>query len=142
MNLRAGPVAGVMATIATEGRAAFVNAFFVTFVLTIALVPWQPAGPRRVIVSLDEVHRPPVVVPMELPEPTAKPRVASGMVAALQALFDRGVMVPPVHPDAQTWPRGMVIHPPPFADDMTVEIPSALDSMLSGLLAPWLSIAS
>jgi hypothetical protein len=135
-----------MASIASEGRAAFMNAFFVTFVLTIALAPWQPAGPERVVVSLDEVRRPPVIVPMEpYREPAPVRTLTTDMLLQLfggARASSESVIVPPVHPDAKAWPHGMVITPPPFADDMSTGIPSALDNMLSGLLAPWLAIAS
>jgi hypothetical protein len=138
---RRRPVAHVMASVAADGRSAFVRAFFVTFLVTIAFLPWHQVGPQRVVVSLDAVKRPPVVVAMELDAPPA-PGLLGRLADVLAPAFGPAVIVPPAHPDAQPWPRGMVIHPPPFKDDMVTAMPNALDTMLSGLLAPWRAIAS
>jgi len=143
MNRRRGPVARVMANVASEARAAFVRAFFVTFVLTLALVPWQHAGPQQVVVSLEPVRRPPVIVAMELYREPSRGLIGT-LVDAL-AGPPLGVVPTPEHGDAQAWPGGMVIAPPPFPpvlDRMETDVPSALDSMLSGLLVPWLSLGS
>lgn len=59
------------------------------------------------------------------------------------------VLAPPAHPDARPWPHGMVIAPPPTPDPIARR-PAALDrsaapgldSLLSGLLAPWRSTPS
>jgi hypothetical protein len=64
------------------------------------------------------------------------------LVDALGRSVHPSVIVPPAHPDAQPWPRGMVIHPPPFPDRMAADIPTRLDRALSALLAPWLTTAS
>ena len=122
-------------TIAIEARPALVG----VFVATVALAPWQH-GPRveHVRVSLEDVTRPPVVVPLG-----AGP--SKGPISALvDALAPRhpDVVDPGPHPDAQPWPRGMVIHPPPFHDPIAIDMPTALDKVLSGLLAPWTAIAS
>ncbi|HEX5062590.1 MAG TPA: hypothetical protein VFV99_24630 [Kofleriaceae bacterium] len=134
-----------MANIASEPRPAIVArpAFVAAVMLAaFALVPWQHhGGTRRVIVPLDEIKRPPVIVPMEL---YAGPGVLADLVDLFAPAFDvafDSVIEPAEHPDAQPWPRGMVIHPPPFPDQMNV-MPSGLDRLLSGLLAPWHSIAS
>jgi hypothetical protein len=127
-----------MANIAFEARPALVGVFLATLVLA----PWQhPPRVEVVRVSLDEVKRPPVIVPMELGAGPA-PRGVFGVLA--DALFPAqpGVIEPPAHPDAQPWPRGMVITPPAFPDRMAIDLPSALDKMLSALLVPWHSIAS
>jgi hypothetical protein len=130
-----------MASLASEGRSAFLGAFFVTFLVTLALVPWQHS-PRYVRVSLDEVRRPPVIVPMELDREAEPPRLLRRLLDVLVPDTHAGVIAPPPHPDAAAWPRGMVIHPPPFPDRMAVDIPTALDRALSALLAPWLASPS
>lgn len=132
-----------MANIASEARPAIVvRPGFVAIVMlaAFALVPWQHTGPRRICVSLDEVKRPPVIVPMEL---YAGPGILDRLADLFAPSLDAMVIEPPAHPDAQPWPRGMVIHPPPFPDDMTANtVPGPLDRLLSGLLAPWHSISS
>jgi len=146
MNHRAVWFRDIMANIASEAPPAVGGMFaearpalVAVFILAVfALVPWQH-GPRRVIVSLDEVKRPPVIVPMEL---YAGPGLLAELAELFAPTFDVMVVEPPEHPDAQAWPRGMVIHPPPFPDDMSASVPTALDRLLSGLLAPWHSVSS
>lgn len=72
----------------------------------------------------------PVVVPMQI-QPRFHP---FGDFAA--------VLEPPAHPDARPWPHGMVIGPPRTPDPIAARLPSAVDNLLSALLAPWLSVAS
>lgn len=137
MKPAAARVAPVMASLASEGRSAFISAFFVTFLVTLALVPWQ-SSPRYVRASLEAVRRPPVIVPMELYREPEPPGLLRRLVDALVPDADAGVISPPAHPDAAAWPRGMVIDPPPFPDRMAVDIPTVLDRALSALLGPWL----
>ncbi|HEY5923879.1 MAG TPA: hypothetical protein VIV11_19505 [Kofleriaceae bacterium] len=140
MNLGGGPVAPVMASIATEGRSAFISAFFVSFVLALVLLPWQPS---RVYLRVDmrEVKRPPVIVPMEL---DAGPGLVATIAELLAPSVGPPIMIPPVHPDGQVWPKGMVIAPLRFEYRMPTGtgIPEALDRLLSGLLGPWHSESS
>ena len=135
-----------MASIATDpraasvGRAAFVAGFLLSLVISLRCEPPPPVA--FVIVSLDSVHRPAVIVPMELygaPEPRG---LVGRLVDALTLGVYADVVVPPEHADAQPWPRGMVIHPPAFPDRMAVDIPTALDRALSALLSPWVTTAS
>jgi hypothetical protein len=139
-----------MANSGTDGRAvsvarsAFVAGFLVSLVICLRCPPPPPVS---MIVSLESVKRPPVIVPMEL---YAEPQPPGIIRRLVDALTDRApnrelspaVITPPDHPDAQPWPRGMVIHPPPFPDRMAGDIPTALDRVLSGLLGPWSSTSS
>jgi hypothetical protein len=54
-------------------------------------------------------------------------------VVQVQQLPHAGVIVPPLLSDAEPWPRGMVIVPPPTGDRMAILVPGDL---LSGLIAP------
>jgi len=121
--------------IASESRPAIVGVFLATLVLA----PWQHRPGFEVVrVPLDDVVRPPVVVAMELGAPYKGPlRTLVDMVAPAHP----DVVDPGPHLDAQPWPRGMVIAPPPHPDQIAIDIPSALDKMLSGLVAPWRSTA-
>jgi hypothetical protein len=131
-----------MANIATDARAvsvaraAFVGGFLLSLVICLQC---EPPPPAFALVSLESVHRPPVIVPMEL---DVGPGWISRLVDALTLTVTPDVVAPPEHPDAQPWPRGMVIQPKPFADRMTVDVPGALDRALSALLSPWLTTAS
>ena len=128
-----------MASIATDGRNAFVSAFFVTFLATLVLMPWQPAR-TYLRVDMSSVKRPPVIVPMEL---DAGPGVMGSIAELMAPLLGPSVVIPPVHADAQAWPKGMVIYPQRFKHDMpTGGLPGALDRLLSGLLAPFRSESS
>ena len=138
MNCGGGPVAPVMASIATDGRSAFISAFFVTFVATLILMPWEPSR-SYVRVEMGDVKRPPVIVPMEL---DAAPGIMGTIAELIAPTLGMPIVVPPVHADAQAWPKGMVIYPPSFKHNMSTGIPAALDSLLSGLLAPWRSESS
>jgi hypothetical protein len=135
-----------MATFATDpraasvGRAAFVGGFLLSLVIWLRCEP--PPTVAFVFVSLDSVHRPPVIVPMELHAAPQPPGLVSRLVDALTFGTHADVVAPPEHADTQPWPRGMVIHPPAFPDRMAVDIPTALDRALSALLSPWLTTAS
>jgi hypothetical protein len=125
---------------AIVGRAAFVGGFL------LALVVWlqcQPALPSAgTLVSLEDVKRPPVIVPMELYAEPEHPGLIKQLVDALTKTTYPDAVAPPVHPDSQPWPRGMVIAPPPFPDRMATDVPTSLDRALSALLSPWLTTAS
>ena len=134
-----------MASIAADraavvGRVAFVGGFLLSLVVWLQC---EPPPARWTVVSLDSVKRPPVIVPMELYAEAPGPGILRRLLdALLPDVQDPSVIVPPAHPDAQAWPRGMVIHPPPFPDRMAIDLPGALDRALSALLAPWRSNAS
>src|SRR4051812_5536503 len=112
-----------MASIATDARPAIVGAFLLTLVIT----PWHHGGTTRVVVPLDHVKQPPVIVAMELD-------AGPGLLGELASLFvpapSADILEPTAPPDAQPWPRGMVIRPPAFSDPMQTTAPTVLDRLL------------
>ncbi len=124
-----------MASIATDARPAIVAAFL----LTLTVTPWGHGGPTRVIVPLDVVKQRPVIVAMEL---DAGPGLLGEVESWLLPAPSADIIEPADHPDAQAWPRGMVIRPPAFPDQMSITAPTVLDRLLSALLGHWHSVPS
>ncbi len=124
---------------ALVGRAAFVGGFLLSILVWLQC---DPPSPRWAVASLEHVKRPPVIVPMDLYREAPGPGILRRLVDAIVSDTHPSVVTPPSHPDAQPWPRGMVIHPPPFPDRMATDIPGALDKALSALLGPWLATSS
>jgi hypothetical protein len=146
MNPARGPVGRDMATFAPHehtaivGRTAFVGGFLLALVVWLQCQPPLPSA--SALVSLEHVRRPPVIVPMELYAEPEQPGLIKQLVDALTGVTYPDAVAPPPHPDAQPWPRGMVITPKPFPDRMATDIPTSLDRALSALLSPWLTTAS
>lgn len=117
-----------MPSIATEVRPGLIGALVFTAALAVSL----PCVSRSECREVPVMRMPrPVIVQSQQVEPPFRWHADSGVV-----------ITPPVHPDARPWPHGMVITPPPTPDPIAARIPTALDSLLSALLAPWLSSAS
>ena len=118
----------------------------------------DPVRPPLVHVLLATI----MIAPTLVCDPTSKPkRCGTGAEAAAiaQTVAEQGTrtywpweLVPPagtaidpivihpgVHPDAQAWPRGMVIKPPETGDriNLAISTPSALDIVLSALGLPF-----
>jgi hypothetical protein len=71
--------------------------------------PEAKTAPRVLPRSLDEVIKP--------PEPAEKPTVTPSFGGGSSV---GRVIVPPDHPDAQEWPKGMVMKPPATNDPMVI----------------------
>jgi hypothetical protein len=131
-----------MVRIAARHRPSFASA---VLLLGIAAVPWADQHQDRVVASAVDVVR---STERMLHVESTPEGSRGGIVLTPWDRVQLGpqhfeVLVPSPHPDAQDWPRGMVIgrHTPSVDPGIQLWFGSPLANVMSVFLAPWRALA-